>query len=129
MTDARPVAQGYVDALRGSSVTDGSLLPGWAGIATLFAAPVADPSSITTDVVAAGVPFDSTASSRPGAAEAPLAIRTASRIMAAQLASAGSHPMVDTRTGQEFRYRTPSISDAGDLPVFPTDPRRNFASL
>jgi arginase family enzyme len=104
--------------------------PGWAGIATLFGAPaVALPPPAGVAFLAAGVPFDATASSRPGAAEGPAAIRSASRIFSAYIDSLGEHEMVDTRTGRAFRYRTPRLADAGDFHVYPTDLRRTFQAV
>lgn len=104
-------------------------LPGWAGISTLFGAPVIDQLGADLDVVAAGVPFDATATSRPGAAEGPEAIRRASRVFAQWARSLGGEAeMVDMRTGDAFRYRRPRIGDAGDFAVFPTNPRRQFES-
>jgi agmatinase len=104
--------------------------PGWAGVSTLFGAPMAARSEFgSAALVAAGVPFDATATSRPGAAEGPEAIRRASRAYASWVRSLGSVGMVDMRTGQEFRYVAPPLLDAGDLPVFPTDPQRHFESV
>ena len=98
-------------------------------IATLFGATSAPLEDAGADVIAAGVPYDATASSRPGAAEGPLAIRVASRIMAWQYQSRGSTAMYDTRTGTTFEYVRPSLCDVGDLPVYPTDPLRTFDVL
>lgn len=120
----------YLERIRdGVHVEADAVLPGWAGIATLFGAPLRQLEDANADVVAAGVPYDATASSRPGAAEGPLAIRVASRIMASQLASSGERWMHDTRTGTAFKYVRPSLCDVGDLPVYPTDPLRTFDVL
>jgi arginase family enzyme len=120
----------YLDRIRGALLLDPDpLLPGWAGLATLFGVPALPFGDANTDVIVAGVPYDATASSRPGAAEGPLAIRAASRIMAWQLKSLGPESMFDTRTGKEFGYRHPSLCDVGDLPVYPTDPLRTFDAL
>jgi arginase family enzyme len=81
------------------------------------------------DYAGMGVPFDSTASSRPGAAEGPDAVRRASRVFASYLNSLGEHEMFDTRTGEAFRYREPRLVDTGDVAVFPADIRRTFQSL
>jgi arginase family enzyme len=106
-------------------------LPGWAGISTLFGAPLADQEAAAAgaDVVAAGVPFDATATSRPGAAEGPEAIRRASRVFAEWAKSLGDPEMLDMRTGDSFRYRPPRLVDAGDFAVFPTSPERQFESV
>jgi arginase family enzyme len=104
-------------------------LPGWAGIGTLFGATygnVADLSSSTLAV--ASVPFDGTASSRPGAAQGPRAIRAASQIYASNLSSAGIEEMFDTRTGAYFIYSPPEIVDVGDFRVYPTDTLMTFRS-
>jgi arginase family enzyme len=37
--------------------------------------------------------------------------------------------MFDTRTGRAFRYRRPSLGDAGDLHIYPTDPRRTVQAV
>jgi len=129
------VAERYLDLLSRTSALEFSDLPrpGWAGAMTLFSSPAVDLFAVSSEssanYVVAGVPFDSTASSRPGAAEGPLAIRAASRTFAAYLSTLGEHEMVDTRTGRVFRYRKPVIVDAGDLHVFPTDPKRNFVAI
>jgi len=105
-------------------------LPGWAGIATLFGcAPRAPGAAVAGGWVAAGVPFDSTASSRPGAAAGPRAVRQASLVFASNLRSLGEHEMLDTRTGRAFRYRAPAIVDAGDLHVYPTSTQRTFEAV
>jgi arginase family enzyme len=125
-----PAAPGYAERLReGLRIERDPVLPGWAGLATLFGAPTAPAAEAQADVIAAGVPYDATASSRPGAAEGPLAIRVASRIMSWQLQGWGARQMFDTRTGTTFEYARPSICDVGDLPVYPTDPLRTFDSL
>ncbi|HEY0700057.1 MAG TPA: arginase family protein, partial [Micromonospora sp.] len=106
-------------------------LPGWAGIGTLFGAPsvpLAD-LNLPDGWAVAGVPFDGTASSRPGAAEGPRAVREASVVFASSLRSLGEWPMLDTRTGQGFRYRAPTVVDAGDLHVYPTDTVRTFTAV
>lgn len=105
--------------------------PGWAGPALLFGAPACDPGSVPADIeiVVAGVPFDGTASSRPGAAEGPFAIRQASLAYSSYLGSLGEHEMCDTRTGEIFRYARRKIGDAGDLHVYPTDPLRTFRAV
>lgn len=107
--------------------------PGWAGVATLFGAPARDArgrsDSSVSGWVAAGVPFDATASSRPGAAEGPRAIRQASMVFAGYLDSLGEHDMLDTRTGELFAYQAPLLEDAGDLRVYPTDPLRTFRAV
>ncbi|WP_194891495.1 arginase family protein [Catenulispora pinisilvae] len=107
-------------------------LPGWAGIATLFGAPAlaAGRMDVGDDGwLVSGVPFDATASSRPGAAEGPRAIRQASLIFSSYLTSLGQWRMLDTRTGQTFRYRAPQVADAGDLHVYPTDTVRTFQAV
>ncbi|QLE75583.1 hypothetical protein FGW37_31895 [Streptomyces rectiverticillatus] len=108
-------------------------LPGWAGIGTLFGAP-AGARTGASDAPAdgwtvAGVPFDGTASSRPGAAEGPRAVRQASLVFSSYLTSLGEWRMLDTRSGGTFRYRAPSVTDAGDLHVYPTDTVRTFQAV
>lgn len=106
-------------------------LPGWAGLATLFGAPTHDWSrpAQSDGWLVAGIPFDGTASSRPGAAEAPQAIRQASRVFSSNLNSLGEWQMLDTRTGQTFRYQAPHVTDGGDLHTYPTDTVRTFQAV
>lgn len=107
-------------------------LPGWAGVATLFGAPAAAADGMDlerNDWVVSGVPFDGTASSRPGAAEGPRAVRQASLVHSSNLTSLGQWRMLDTRTGQIFRYRAPQVADVGDLHVYPTDTVRTFQAV
>ncbi|MFD7580152.1 arginase family protein [Kitasatospora sp. NPDC059811] len=107
-------------------------LPGWAGLATLFGAPAADRAQVDVGEdgwVAAGVPYDATASSRPGAAEGPRAIRQASLVFSSYLTSLGQWKMLDTRSGRTFRYRAPRVADAGDLHIYPTDTIRTFQAV
>jgi len=106
-------------------------LPGWAGVATLFGSPLGEPG-VPAPVgtwVALGVPFDGTSSSRPGAAEGPRAIRTASVVFSAYLQSLGETAMHDCRTGASFRYQAPPLLDAGDAHVFPTDVLRTYETV
>lgn len=107
-------------------------LPGWAGLGTLFGAP--DARGVTPDLGAdgwavAGIPFDGTASSRPGAAEGPRAIRQASLVFASYLNSLGEWQMLDTRRGDTFRYRAPLIADVGDLHLYPTNTVKTFQAV
>lgn len=105
--------------------------PGWAGPALLFNARGAPLSALpsTADFIAAGVPFDGTASSRPGACEGPGAIRRASMVFSGYVDSLGEHPMHDMRTGKTFDYRKADVVDAGDLHVYPSDPLRTFKAV
>lgn len=104
--------------------------PGWSGPALLFGASggAADGSG-NADVVVAGIPFDGSASSRPGAAEGPAAIRRASLVFSSYLDSLGEHAMLDMRTGRPFRYRKRRIIDAGDLHIYPTDMLKTFRAV
>ncbi|WP_037862922.1 arginase family protein [Streptomyces sp. NRRL S-340] len=107
-------------------------LPGWAGVATLFGAPTTSMSQVDVGPdgwVVSGIPFDATASSRPGAAEGPRAVRQASLVFSSYLTSLGEWPMLDTRSGHTFRYRAPKVADAGDLHVYPTDTVRTFQAV
>ncbi|MEO3777401.1 arginase family protein [Micromonospora sp. B11E3] len=107
-------------------------LPGWAGVATLFGAPSAraDELDVGPDGWAvSGIPFDATASSRPGAAEGPRAVRQASLVFASYLRSLGEWKMLDTRTGDTFRYVAPRVADVGDLHIYPTDTVRTFQAV
>jgi arginase family enzyme len=118
----RPQAPPEVDA----TALAGVPRPGWAGLSTLFGCPAADLlAPPQCDFLVAGVPFDATASSRPGAAEGPEAIRRASRVIASYLDSLGEREMLDTRTGCNLRYARPRLADVGDLHVFPTDAERH----
>lgn len=106
-------------------------LPGWAGLATLFGASVlTEDTELTAQTwVVAGVPFDATSSSRPGAAEGPRAVRAASVIYASSLKSWHATHMVDMRTLDRFAYVAPAVVDAGDIPIYPTDVLRTFESV
>jgi arginase family enzyme len=107
-------------------------LPAWGGIATLFGAPAtaADRTDVGEDGwLVSGVPFDATASSRPGAAEGPRAVRQASLVFSSNLTSLGQWRMLDTRTGRAFHYRAPRVADVGDLHVYPTDTVRTFQAV
>lgn len=105
-------------------------LPGWAGLATLFGAPTRVDREVPPGAwLVAGVPFDATSSSRPGAAEGPRAVRAASVIYASSLRGWQATDMVDMRTMERFAYVAPAIADAGDLPIYPTDLMRTFASV
>lgn len=105
-------------------------LPGWGGPAVMFGAGSQDkgPSS-ARKIIVAGIPFDGTASSRPGAAEGPNAIRRASTVFSSYLGSLGEHEMIDLRTGETFRYKTAEIRDVGDMHVFQTDTLRTYRAV
>ncbi|MGW3181125.1 arginase family protein [Kitasatospora sp. NPDC001119] len=107
-------------------------LPGWAGVGTLFGAPTTTADQVDvgeTGWVVSGVPYDATASSRPGAAEGPRAVRQASLVFSSYLTSLGQWRMLDTRTGQTFRYHAPRVADAGDLHIYPTDTVKTFQAV
>jgi arginase family enzyme len=106
-------------------------LPGWAGPGTLFGAPSARVEDLTyfDGWAVAAVPFDGTASSRPGAAEGPRAVRTSSVVFANSLRSLGEQEMLDTRSGQAFRYHAPPVVDLGDLHVYPTNTVRTYQAV
>jgi arginase family enzyme len=106
-------------------------LPGWAGPAVLFgcAAAALGQLSVDTPYIAAGIPFDGTSSSRPGAAEGPGAIRKSSLTFSSYVHSLGEHEMYDMRTGERFRYQTPGLVDVGDLHVYQTDPEKTFRAV
>lgn len=106
-------------------------LPGWSGPGTLFGSrlvPMDELRAFDGWAVAA-VPFDGTASSRPGAAEGPRAVRTASVVFANSLTSLGEWEMLDTRTGKGFRYVAPPVVDVGDLHTYPTNTVRTFQAV
>lgn len=104
--------------------------PGWSGPDTLFGARWIDVQDhADLDLAVAGVPYDATASSRPGAAEGPRAIRAASVVFSSYVSSLGEHEMLDMRTGKAFGYRRPRIVDAGDLHTYPTNPAKNFQAI
>jgi arginase family enzyme len=104
--------------------------PGWSGVPTLFGCPLVEAAKVSgVNYAVAGVPFDATASSRPGAAEGPLAIRVASRVFASYLDCLGEHEMFDTRTGRSFWYTRPSLVDVGDFHVYPTDIPRTVRAV
>lgn len=105
--------------------------PGWSGPAVLFGGVRGDLSAgfTSSPFLAAGVPFDGTASSRPGAAEGPAAIRHTSTIFSSHIDSLGEHDMCDMRTGEVFRYRRCPVTDVGDLHVYQTDTMRTFRAV
>jgi arginase family enzyme len=130
MTDLRDFAA-IAAAARVADFADDPL-PGWAGLATLFGTPTTriDDAPLPPEAwAAAGIPFDSTSSSRPGAAEGPRAVRAASVIYASGLKSWRATDMVDMRTLDRFAYVAPALVDIGDFPVYPTDLLRTFASV
>jgi arginase family enzyme len=128
MTDVPDLARLLRDVTQASFEADP--LPGWAGPGTLFGAPAVALDAVSASGWAvAGVPFDGTASSRPGAAEGPRAIRTASLVFANSLRSMGEWQMLDTRTGRTFHYAAPPIVDVGDLHVYPTDTVRTVQAV
>lgn len=109
--------------------------PGWSGLPTLFGCPdaraaaVRDPRPGGREWAIAGIPFDGTASSRPGAAEGPRAIRQASLVFSSYLTSLGERRMLDTRSGDTFDYAAPGLADFGDLHTYPTDTVRTFQAV
>jgi len=105
--------------------------PGWAGPALLFGGAPGNLFALPARprFLAAGVPFDGTASSRPGAAEGPAAIRQASLVFSSYIDSLGEHEMCDLRTDEVFRYHRGDISDVGDLHVYQTDTVRTFRAV
>lgn len=105
--------------------------PGWSGPALLFGSTQGNLSALPSSApfLAAGIPFDGTASSRPGAAEGPGAIRQASMVFASYVDSLGEHEMCDMRSGEVFRYQRREITDVGDLHVYQTDPIRTFRAV
>jgi arginase family enzyme len=105
--------------------------PGWAGPALLFGGTLAQLSALPASArfLAAGVPFDGTTSSRPGAAEGPAAIRQASLVFSSYIDSLGQHEMYDLRTDEVFRYERGELADVGDLHVYQTDPLQTFRAV
>lgn len=105
--------------------------PGWAGPALLFGGAQGDLRALPREArfLAAGVPFDGTSSSRPGAAEGPGAVRQASLVFSSYVDSLGEHEMQDMRTGDVFRYRRAELFDVGDLHVYQTDTLRTFRAV
>lgn len=123
----------YEDLLAGTDPAEfaGDPRPGWAGPALLFGGRHCrfDALPAAAQVIVAGIPFDATASSRPGAAEGPAAIRQASLVYSSYVDSLGEHAMYDMRNGRRFRYRGRDVVDVGDLHVYPTDPVRTFRAV
>jgi len=122
----------YEDLLAGTDLGEfaDDPRPGWAGPALLFGGRQCQIGALpAVEVVVAGVPFDATASSRPGAAEGPAAIRQASLVFSSYVDSLGEHDMYDMRSGDRFRYRKRDLVDIGDLHVYPTDPLRTFRAV
>ena len=106
--------------------------PGWAGPALIFNSRQGNLFGLPktwAGFIAAGVPFDGTASSRPGAAEGPAAIRQASLIFSSYIDSLGQHEMRDLRTDEIFHYRRGEVIDAGDLHVYQTDTLQTFRAV
>lgn len=101
-------------------------LPGWASRSlTLFDAPagkLADDAPVECGVLS--VPFDGTASSRIGAREGPRAIREASLVYSAQLASRGAMQLRNMRTGALVDIHARQLVDFGDGHTYASDPAR-----
>ena len=123
----------FVELLNATEVTSFAAdpRPGWAGPALLLNGRWGELLALSpdTDFLAAGIPFDGTASSRPGAAEGPAAIRQASMVFSSYVDSLGEHAMCDMRTDQVFHYRRGTITDVGDLHVYPTDTLKTFCAV
>jgi arginase family enzyme len=121
---------GLLDATERAEFTDDPR-PGWAGPALLFGGTQGSLNALSSSaaVLAAGVPFDGTASSRPGAAEGPAAIRQASLVFSNYIDSLGEHEMCDLRTGGVFRYERRDIVDVGDLHVYQADIVKTFRAV
>jgi arginase family enzyme len=121
---------GLLDATEPTEFTDDPR-PGWAGPSLLFGGAHGSLKALppSASVLAAGVPFDGTSSSRPGAAEGPAAIRQASLVFSSYIDSLGEHEMYDMRTREVFRYQRRDIVDVGDLHVYQTDTVRTFRAV
>lgn len=79
------------------------------------------------DVAVLGAPFDGGVTNRPGARYGPAAIRRASSWWGYLFAYAGA--ATDVRTGETFDVSDLTITDCGDVPVFPTEYEETAAYL
>lgn len=91
----------------------------------------ADPGDITAlgdvDAAVLGVPYDGAVSNRPGTRYGPAAIRRASAWWAYLSGYKGG--LTNMRTGQQVDFGELSITDCGDVPVFPMDRETTAESI
>ncbi|MBM9502384.1 arginase family protein [Leptospira sp. 201903071] len=108
-------------------------LPGWANSSsTLFDVPkiaIHDENKNGVESVCFSVPFDGTASSRPGAKFGPASIREASRIFANQTNSRGHLLLRNMRNGFLYETVSPNMADAGDLHVYSSNVTKQMEAL
>ena len=107
--------------------------PQWSGIRTFMQAPFVEFDGLEANaVVIAGVPWDSTTSSRAGSRHAPNAIRESTMYFGQHfefLASSGAE-FVDLNTGLRIQGPDPSrLMDVGDLNTYPNNVDRSSESF
>lgn len=97
--------------------------PGWGSHAlTLFNLPFVSMDQLAdTDMAIASVPFDGTASTRPGSKYGPRSIKEASLSYSSQLTLRGPVQLRNMRDGKLHEVHIPKIVDLGDLHVYPTN--------
>ena len=107
-----------------------SSYPSFSGIMTFMRAPYAEISDLKSGQYAvAGVPFDTTVGSRPGARYAPNEIRKQSVHFIYHL-SAVDEEVIDVCSKERYKWPPKDlIVDLGDLRVFPADVVRTTTSV
>jgi agmatinase len=107
------------------------VLPSYAGITTFFRTPLKKIEEITpSDVVVAGIPFDTTGGARVGARFAPQAIRESSVHLRYYTESSPGNRLMNIDTGQFFAIPpVDTLFDIGDFQVYPADVQRTDAAI
>lgn len=102
-----------------------------AGIATFMRRPLVGIEALRPGMVAvAGIPFDGTSGSRPGARWGPRGIRQSSAYFDYFLRSSPDDRYVDLETGEEVRFPGDlGLVDLGDVELFPTDLARTSGAI
>ncbi len=99
---------------------------------TMMQAPYATLSDLGSgDIAVAGVPFDTTVSSRPGSPRyAPREIRQHSAPFVQHLISVDQGQLINVDTGETISTpMRPVLKDLGDLSVYPVDVAKTFTAI
>ncbi|MCJ7667416.1 MAG: agmatinase family protein [Anaerolineae bacterium] len=106
------------------------VLPPYAGPRTFFRAPYVEFEDLIEGMVAiVGVPWDTTAGSRPGTRYGPQAIRDAS-VYLHYVVTSPSSEFVDIDSGEVYRRQASDrLVDLGDLNVYPADVQKTRQSI
>ncbi|RLM90056.1 agmatinase [Haloarcula sp. Atlit-7R] len=112
---------------RADDIGPGVELP-YAGIETFLKADHRDVDELGGyDAAVIGVPYDGAVSNRPGARYGPQAVRRASGWWAYLSGYKGG--LTNMRTGKQVDFSELSVTDCGDVPVFPMDRERTAESI